>query len=338
MNEQYACPAHGHMLTKALNEDGTIVQLPDALKAREQHYYCPNPECGIRVVPEGGCINRATDFYRHGHFNALPGIPCKRQETYTGPKKSLTSLVKEAIASGLTFSRDFDVVETDLLYSSFHRQKADTEYTPKQPFTVDIFCRREGRYGMDTILHVVELPLKGSCNDLYQKVREIAFELPPSRKKRVLESNSGTLEIAQRIYQNFIVVMNEHSYKPAGQNAAELPPTVHNFIGDLSGPIYFFDLEHFIVSDVKLSSPEPVPDTPPKNPNRIFHVHKRDMPYFSLEGIWIGNFAKELRNWKGRNSVHITAWKKAVPIPLDIDENGNPVSVFRNGGQGEFLL
>lgn len=340
MNQDYQCPTHGHMLTKALSSEGDFVLLPEALKAKHEKYFCPNPECRIRVVPEGGKIVRAGDYYRRGHFNAVP----EHKERYDGRKReSLVELVRDAIAASLRYSRDFDYVDTNVQFESQHYNDGEKDESKKgwwkfKDFNVDVVARREGRESLDVILHLVELPLK-RADDLYQTIKEVADEQKPSVKRKYIKTSEGKkVPLNTRVYQNFVVIKNWKSYETAGRNKVQLVPTVYNFIGDLSGNIFYLDPDTMNPFLLSISNPEKVESEVEHDPRRIFKTKIEEIPYFSFIGQDIGKVQKELKNWPGRNSINITHWKLAVPTRINIDKNGNPVSVTRKGGQIEMLF
>ena len=335
MNQHYKCPTHGHTLTKALDNDGNVVLLPQALKVRDKDYFCPNPECRAKVTPEGGTIVRAGDYYRKGHFNIVPESKAK----YSGPKReSLGELVRDAVAETLRYSRDFNKVYTNVEFKS-ERHKKDKGWWKHKNFNVDVVARREGHESLDVILHVVELPLKSSANDLYQKIKEIADEQIPSIKMKYLSSpDLGKVPLKRRVYQNFIVLKNERSYRPTGKNKVELVPTIYNFIGGLTETISYFDpvsMNSFLVS---ISDSQKVDSEIEHDPRRLFKVKIEELPYFSFMGQDIGKLQKPLKNFPERNSINIAKWKLAVPTPIKVNENGRPVSIFRSDGQSDLLF
>ncbi|MFH1053531.1 MAG: hypothetical protein V1740_03895 [Candidatus Woesearchaeota archaeon] len=335
----YECQTHGrNCLTIALDKDGELIKLPDALKDKSAEYFCPNPDCGVRLSPEGGTKVISRDYWRRGHFNAYPEKSPESIQRYQGPKReSIAHLVRDSIAEGLRYSGDFQKV---LVGADYKGEFVKTESFPRQ-YDLDIFARRGGEDSLDMVLHILELPLEeGSLNDVYSRIRELQSEPIPSEKLRYIKDSDGEwLPLGKRIHQNFVVIKNDHSWqRKSGASRVELVPSVYNFLGFLTdNSICYCDPTSLNLEIVDISCPKSISGLR-HGQRKSFNVHVAELPYFSFAGLDAVVKEKDLVNWPGKKSVSLKNWKLAQPIEIDVDDKGNPVSVTRLSGQIEFLF
>ena len=332
MTQDNICPTHGHKLTYALDNAENMVRINRALRER-QAYFCPAKNCGTRLYPRRATKEMARGLKRIAHYAAFPGTGPETEETYSGPRrKSLSQLVTAAIAENFQETGDCCVL-TDATYLSRVNSKGEGWFKYKE-FPVDLFARREGKDGIDAIIHILELPLKCSANELYQKVREIAIEPQKGRKETYIVAQDGTrIPLSEKVYQNLFIVKNDSSFSEERGDRAELPPTAHTFVRALTDKIYYFNPQSMTLHATTISDPETVEGTSEENPNRIFTVSSEEMVFFGLDKRDIGPIRRTLRNRDDEMWFNITNMKIAEPLEVIVDDDGNPVSVKTKGGQ-----
>ena len=225
---------------------------------------------------------------------------------------------------------DFDYIFTGL---EFITETYDKGGSPKKhKYPIDIFARREGSQSIDILLHIVQLHRLSSAGEIYRKVREIGYE--DSQKDRFIVTSSGEKITPQKkVYQNFIVLREDGSFRPNEKGSVELVPTIYNFINYFTqNSICFFDPATTNLQLLSISNPQSINSCIEHDPRKVFSYTMEDLLNFTFEGKDLGELKKEIKGLKPKNrkySVNITNWKLAVPKEIEVDENGRNISPAR---------
>lgn len=357
--DQHDCRMHGNKLRVAYDHDiSQIVGVYQAIRQPDHEYSCPR--CDLRVYPESDTPIIPMNVIRHAHFNAPPGYGKQPRSGHSAQRKytDVSQLVKETIAAKLRESGDFSYVGFDVPYRSERRCKEDKLFYTQERFNLDVFCRRDSPESLDVVFHVIELPMANTkLNEVYDRVANLATEYSCDKRKIVSGEKSnmnledeviiGNRHMHRRVYQNFVVVMNESAIK-VGRTRAELPPTIHNFVAYLTdNRVFFIDPETLETSLFAISDPRKVKeerDTNEHNPNMSYRFRKQDMPHFSLVGQQPSRKVRRFANvepddpYRRKYSINMPNFRLALPTIVELGSDGKPFSAERKGNQTEFIL